>query len=358
MATEEKKEEENTKLATTGLDLVSILGEKSTYLNNYERAMNMALKLAAVYIKSAIGKGQNEGDIAYKLLKAYEMNIPMTQGLECIYIIPTWNGAVSTISAQMMYGMILARCKNGRIYIDELSNTVCRIKVKRDIADPHENFLPISMTIEEAKKKSYVWTKEGKDKAKAEKIDLSKLPNEFLKDNWLNSPDSMLFSRCISRASRWRFADIIGNLYVKEVIEDIKDSKELDSEIYLHKKQEIDFNDNDLPKIAKKEEKQPEITTEIVPADIIDLINKVCEKKGVKSEDIRNAIEFSFSVYKTENPNADKYDFIRNYLNKKLEDNPVKPAEKTEDKTDNQKTERQKDAQKKKSNANGLLPYQ
>ncbi len=367
------KEEEGTKLANSSSELVNILGDKRLFVDNYERMSTLILSLAKVYVKSALGKGMSEGDIAFKMLMAYEMNIPMTQGLMCIYLIPTeFGGTVATISAQMMHGLILARMKNARIYIDELSNTVCKIRVKRDITDPDEKFLPISMTIEEAKRKSYVWTKNGRDK------DLDKRTDADLKNNWRDSPDSMLFSRCISRGSRWRFADVIGNLYVKEVIEDVKDTKELDPDLNLGQNVEIIDQKKDLPakqelkyvkktsevkkkqevdfaETQKKEEKQPEISKEIIPADIIDLMDKLCEKRKIRSEEVRTAIDYSYSVFKTENPNADKNEFIRNYLNKRLGET----IENTEAKTENdKKTEVPKpETPKKTKNSNSTLPF-
>jgi hypothetical protein len=234
------------------------------------------------------------------------------------------------------------------------------------MTDPNESFLSVSMTMEQAKIKDYVWSQTGRSKPFKERTDAD------LKDNWRNSPDSMLFWRCLSRISRWRFADIIKNMYIKEVIQDQIGSKDYDPELELgnkietidseakktpvkkerlFKKQEVDFEKEQPKGPVKEDKKEPELTKEIIPADIIDLMDKVCEKKKVKSEELKSAIDLSYSVMKQSNPNLERFEFIRDYLKKKLEDSTEKPETKIE------KVETKTETKKKQMN-NGLLPFQ
>lgn len=276
------------------LSVVELLDTTKRELENYKTTLVVVKELTQIYIKSQLASGLSEFDVSAKLIKGYELGLKFGQSFDGIDVIQ----GHTSLKAQTMYALILSRCKTAQILIDELSPTSCRIRVKRNRYDPEEQFLPIAFTLEDAKKKSYVYTKEGRAKPLKDRTDAD------LKENWKDNSESMLFSRVISRAGRWKFADVIQNMYTSEEVQDFdKINRNLDNDNhyedeYSQKKSlenlEIGIKANDN---SKKAIEHPVIMS-AEDLELRDLTKEFCDLTKTNNEEINTILEYEFSSFK------------------------------------------------------------
>lgn len=258
-------------------ETMQLLETTTKELANYRMSFSLVQDLAKMYMNSQLAYGLKEQDISVKLLKGYELGLKFAQSFDGIDVI---NGHTS-LKAQTMYALILSRCKTAIIYIDELSDKRCVLRAKRDRSDPNEQFLKVEFTIEQAMKKSYVYTKEAKAKP------LDKRTWDDLKDNWKDSPESMLFARCISRVARYKFPDVIQNMYVSEEVRDFEKINDLDP-------------DKEVDKIEVKpsESFKEAIIKTAEQMNLEELTEEFCKKTGSKKDEVNTILEYEFSNYK------------------------------------------------------------